>query len=79
MLPNSKVLEFEAIQPEDMTDEKVQDALSWARKDEESGVDVGKLEEAMKKRRESAEKPQEEESAKPEEEAAPEESAEQPE
>lgn len=79
MLPNSKVLKFEAIQPEGMTDEKVQDALSWARKDEESGVDVGKLEEAMKKRRESAEKPQEEESAKPEEEAAPEESAEQPE
>lgn len=79
MLPNSKVLRFSAIRPEDMTDEKVQDALSWARKDEESGVDVGKLEEAMKKRRESAEKPQEEESAKPEEEAAPEESAEQPE
>ena len=78
VLPSSKSFKFSAIDPEDMTDEKVNDALSWARKDEESGVDVGKLEEAIKKRRESAKSPKNEE-AKPEGEgeATPEDSAEQ--
>lgn len=42
---------FVPVDPEDMTDEQIKDALAWARKDEESGADVGKLEKAVYARR----------------------------
>ncbi len=48
VFPNNSVFVFEPLAPEQMTDEAMQNALDWARKDEQSGVDVDKLEKAMK-------------------------------
>lgn len=59
-LDNRQMFAFAALAPEEMTDELVNDALQWARKDEDSGVDVGKLEEALKQRRAAAATPNEE-------------------
>lgn len=56
-LPMRAAFEFVAIDPNGMTDEQIQDALRWARKDEASGVDVGKLEAAAKDRLQSATQP----------------------
>lgn len=60
-LGNRQVFAFAALAPEEMTDELVNDALRWARKDEESGADVGKLEDAIKQRRATAATPKDEE------------------
>ena len=53
-LPNSQAFSFAAIDPKDLTDEQVEDAIAWARKDEQSGADVGKLEKAIEKSRNRA-------------------------
>ncbi|MDO4806103.1 MAG: hypothetical protein Q4A07_02520 [Coriobacteriales bacterium] len=53
-LPARMAFEFYPIDPSNMTDEQIQDALAWARKDEASGVDVGKLEAAAKSLQQSA-------------------------
>ena len=50
-LPGSQAFSFIAIDPEDLTDEQVEDAIAWARKDEQSGADVGTLEKAIERRR----------------------------
>lgn len=48
VFPDNSVFVFEPLAPEQMTEEAMQNALDWARKDEQSGVEVDKLEEAMK-------------------------------
>ena len=53
-LPMRTAFEFVPIDPNGMTDQQIQDALAWARKDEASGVDVGKLEAAAMRRQQSA-------------------------
>lgn len=53
-VPSNLAFTFMPIVPTDVTDEQVKDALDWARKDEASGADVGKLEAAIKKLRETA-------------------------
>ncbi len=45
------VLTYLPISPEKMTDKAIEDALAWARKDEQSGTDVAKLEKAAKARK----------------------------
>jgi len=52
-MPSSLTLVFVPIDAQNMTDEQINDALTWARKDEESGVDVGKLEAAAKERQQT--------------------------
>jgi hypothetical protein len=52
-MPNSLALVFTPIDAQNMTDQKIEDALSWARKDEEAGLDIGKLEAAAKARQQS--------------------------
>ena len=49
-LPNAKAFFFYPLSSDKMTKELVDDALKWARKDEQSGADVGKLEEAAMSR-----------------------------
>lgn len=51
VLPDDSTFVFQPLAPDQMTDEAVKDALDWARKDEESGADVGKLEKAIETRR----------------------------
>ena len=48
---SERALTYLPISPEKMTDKAIEDALAWARKDEESGADVGKLEAAAKARK----------------------------
>ncbi|MBO7673990.1 MAG: zinc ribbon domain-containing protein [Atopobiaceae bacterium] len=62
-MPSSLSFVFRSIDAQNMTDDKIADALSWARKDEEAGLDVGKLEAAAKARQQSG---LEEQSAEPE-------------
>ena len=50
-LPSQRELTFTPISPEKMTNEAIEDALAWARKDEGSSADVGKLEKAAKARK----------------------------
>ena len=50
-LPSSQSFSFVAIDPKDLTDEQVADAIAWARKDEQSGADVGTLEKAIERSR----------------------------
>lgn len=47
-LPASTTLAFVPLDPHTLTDEQVEDALNWARRDEESTVDVDALEAAIK-------------------------------
>jgi hypothetical protein len=79
-MPSSLALVFTPIDDQNMTDQKIEDALSWARKDEEAGLDIGKLEAAAKSRQQrgieestnSEPQPQEEEQPAPEAGPAPE-------
>lgn len=48
---SERSLTYLPISPDKMTDKAIEDALTWARKDEESGADVGKLEKAAKERK----------------------------
>lgn len=50
-LRSERALTYLPISPEKMTDKAIEDALSWARKDEKSGADVGQLEKAAKERK----------------------------
>lgn len=45
---------FEPVKASEMTDEQIEDAVEWARKDEDLDVDVDALEKAAYKRREDA-------------------------
>lgn len=53
-LPNSTAFTFTPIDPMSLTDEQVEDALTWARRDEESQVDVDALEKAIQESRTEA-------------------------
>ena len=48
---SQNALTYTPISPEKMTDKAIEDALAWARKDEESRVDVGQLEKATQARK----------------------------
>lgn len=50
-LRSERALTYLPISPDKMTDKAIEDALSWARKDEKSGADVGQLEKAAKARK----------------------------
>ena len=48
---SQNALTYTPVSPEKMTDKAIDDALAWARKDEESRADVGQLEKAAKARK----------------------------
>ena len=48
---SERSLTYLPISPDKMTDKAIEEALTWARKDEKSGADVGKLEKAAKDRK----------------------------
>ena len=50
-LRSERALTYLPISPEKMTDKAIDDALAWARKDEDSRADVGQLEKATKARK----------------------------
>lgn len=53
-LPNDTAFVFTPIDPMSLTDEQIEDALTWARRDEESKVDVDALEKAIQESRTDA-------------------------
>lgn len=52
--PENLYFAYTVIEPEDMTQAQIDDAVEWARKDEQSGADVDKLAEAAKARMQQA-------------------------
>lgn len=59
VMPQDLALQFVPIDAADMTDDEIADAVAWARKDSDSQANVDALEQAAKKRRDTAVAPQE--------------------